>query len=142
MELRGLVKGMLKEDHEQSGLAGITVQTSPQKKTPLLDCRLTDYARQIEHGEIKVTNGNWRTDEFVKMLNVFVKELPDMQIAMNTLDQPRVIVEWEVLQEHLDIEEKGRNMDKPVTNGFSRNRELSRLNILYSYIYYIANQSR
>ena len=132
------MKGMLKEDPGQSGLAGITVQTPPQPPPP--DCRLT--ARQIEHGEIKVTNGNWRTDEFVKMLNVFVKELPDMQIAMNTHDQPRVIVEWEALQEHLDIEEKSRNIDKPVTNGFSRNRELSRLNILYSYIYYIANQSR
>ncbi|KAG0644101.1 hypothetical protein HOY80DRAFT_1013755 [Tuber brumale] len=102
LELRKVVKGMLKEDPENSGLSGIT----------------------IEHGKIKVAGGNWRTDEFVKMLNVFVKELPDMQIAMNKLDQPRVIVEWEKLQEHLEIEEKSRKMDIPVTNGFSRNREL------------------
>ncbi|RPA98100.1 hypothetical protein L873DRAFT_1051969 [Choiromyces venosus 120613-1] len=101
LELRKIVKGMLKEN-SQSGLSGIT----------------------IVHGKIKVTNGSWRTDEFVKILNVFVKELPDMQIAMNKLDQPRVIVEWETLQEHLKIEEKNRDLDKPVTNGFSRNREL------------------
>ena len=57
-----------------------------------------------------------------------------MQIAMNKLDQPRVIVEWEILQEHLEIEEKSRNIDRPATNGFSRNRELGGLNhILYSY---------
>ena len=29
MELRKLVKGMLKEDSEKSGLAGITVQAPP-----------------------------------------------------------------------------------------------------------------
>jgi len=56
-----------------------------------------------------------------------------MQVAMNTHDQPRVIVEWEALQEHLEIEEKNRNIGRLVTNGFSRNRELGRLNhILYS----------
>lgn len=110
------------------------------RKPPRLQA---DCGTQIEHGKIKVTGGNWRTDEFVRMLNTFVKELPDTQIAMNRLDQPRVIVEWETLQEHLKVEEESRNLDRLVTNGFSRSRGLGGLNyILCSDISYIADQSR
>ena len=50
-----------------------------------------------------------------------------MQIAMNTLDQPRVIVEWEQLQEHLKAEEGNRRLSGVVMNGFSRNREFGKL---------------
>ena len=49
-----------------------------------------------------------------------------MQIAMNTLDQPRVIVEWEQLQEHLKVEEGNRRLSGVVMNGFSRNREFGK----------------
>lgn len=59
-------------------------------------------------------------------MKIFVKELPDMQIAMNTLDQPRVIVEWEQLQEHLKAEEGNRRLSGVVMNGFSRNREFGK----------------
>ena len=93
-------------------------------KTPLRYSRLTDL--QIRHGKITVENGNWRTDEFKRMLKVFVRELPDMQIAMNILDQPRVIVEWERLQEHLKAEEGNRKLSGVVMNGFSRNREFGK----------------
>jgi hypothetical protein len=61
------------------------------------------------------------------MLKVFVKHLPDMQIAMNRLDQPRVIVEWEQLQKHLKAEEESRTIPPEVINEFSKNSELGML---------------
>ena len=46
----------------------------------------------------KVTNGNWRAETMSKMIMQFVQYLPDMDIAMNRLDQPRVVVPWDDMQ--------------------------------------------
>ncbi len=54
------------------------------------------------------------------MIKVFSEELPDMDIAMNRLDQPRVVVEWEQLQKHLKIEEESRKMPPDVSNSFTK----------------------
>ncbi|KAL7274547.1 hypothetical protein RUND412_002545 [Rhizina undulata] len=102
-ELRKLVKGMLQEDEGLSGLGGI----------------------HVRNGKVTATNGNWRTDEFERMMNVFAKELPDMDIAMNKLDQPRVVVEWEDLQKHLAEEVTNRSIPPEVINEFTPQSEIN-----------------
>lgn len=98
-DLRLLVHGMLAEDAGPSGLAGLA----------------------IKDGKVKIltSKDNWRAETMRDMVAVFAKELPDMEFAMNRLDQPRVIVEWEVLQEHLKREEETRRMPENPRNEFT-----------------------
>ena len=58
----------------------------------------------------KVSHENWRAETFVKMLKKFVKFLPDMDIAMNRLDQPRVVVPWDDMQKLLAKEVASRRI--------------------------------
>lgn len=53
------------------------------------------------------------------MVNVYAKHLPDLDIAMNALDQPRVVVPWDDLQEYLQREESSRTMPLKTANSFS-----------------------
>jgi hypothetical protein len=46
----------------------------------------------------KLTNDNWRAQTLSKMIESFVRFLPDMDIAMNRLDQPRLVVPWDDMQ--------------------------------------------
>ena len=53
------------------------------------------------HKMVKKINSNWRLDTFVTMFESFIKYLPDMDVAINRLDQPRVVVEWDDMQQML-----------------------------------------
>lgn len=58
----------------------------------------------------KLTNANWRVETMQLMVEPFVEHLPDMDIAMNRLDQPRVVVSWDDMQALLDKEISGRQV--------------------------------
>ena len=58
----------------------------------------------------KQTNGAWRSETMISLIERFIEFLPDMDIAMNRLDQPRVVVPWEDLQKLLAEEAKTRKM--------------------------------
>lgn len=47
-----------------------------------------------------------------------------MDIALNRLDQPRVVVPWEDLQKALVVEESSRGIPEHLTNNFSVNEEV------------------
>jgi hypothetical protein len=66
----------------------------------------------IREGKIwKLTNANWRIETFARLVERFVHYLPDMDIAMNRLDQPRVVVPWHDLQALVVKERDGRRID-------------------------------
>lgn len=58
----------------------------------------------------KLTNQNWRVETMAKMVKRFVEYLPDMDIAMNRLDQPRVVVSWDDMQALLSLETASRQI--------------------------------
>ncbi|KZF26727.1 glycosyltransferase family 90 protein [Xylona heveae TC161] len=66
------------------------------------------------HKVVNSTNPGWRSDTFItlidKISNDLPKILPDMDIAMNRLDQPRIVVPWEDMQALLATEEKTRHL--------------------------------
>ncbi|TVY29452.1 Beta-1,2-xylosyltransferase [Lachnellula hyalina] len=65
----------------------------------------------IRDGKVwKLSNLGWRIETMAKMVEPFVKKLPDMDIAMNRLDQPRVVVPWDDMQKLLAAEEKTRRV--------------------------------
>lgn len=96
LELRKIVRGLIKEDSGSSGLAGLAIKSG---KVTILS-----------------SAGNWRADTFAKLLRVFSAQLPNMEIAMNRHDQPRVVVPWEALQAALQLEETTRVMPPEVRN--------------------------
>lgn len=53
----------------------------------------------IRDGKVwKLSNQNWRVETMRDMVEPFVEHLPDLDIAMNRLDQPRVVVPWGEMQ--------------------------------------------
>ncbi|RFU30082.1 hypothetical protein B7463_g6267, partial [Scytalidium lignicola] len=65
----------------------------------------------VRNGKVwKTTNENWRMETFKKLVGMFVQHLPDMDIAMNRLDQPRLVVPWDEMQKLLAKEEQERKM--------------------------------
>ena len=62
------------------------------------------------HKVVKENNGSWRSETLITLINKFIKYLPDMDIAMNRLDQPRIVVPWEDMQQLLAKEISTRRM--------------------------------
>lgn len=76
-----------------------------------------------DHKVVKESNGAWRSKNLVELIKQFVKYLPDMDIAMNSLDQPRVVVPWDDMQAHLAKELETRQTRPEVKDEFTPNME-------------------
>ncbi|KAK2731957.1 hypothetical protein FQN57_003063 [Myotisia sp. PD_48] len=67
-----------------------------------------------------ITFPSWRIDSMSSLVQRVTKYLPDMDIVMNRLDQPRVLVSWENMQGMLQTEAKSRNNSSSnTTNSFT-----------------------
>ena len=64
----------------------------------------------------------WRTDTMNTVIDKFIKYLPDMDIAMNRMDQPRVLVPFEELQKMLQTEQETRMMTPQAMDSFTSNQ--------------------
>lgn len=64
--------------------------------------------RVRNHKVVSHTEG-WRVETLAGSIGRLAKYLPDMDIAMNTMDQPRVMVTHEDIQNYLKIEESTRS---------------------------------
>lgn len=62
----------------------------------------------------------WRADTFCQMIQSFVKDLPDMDIAINKLNKPRVTVPWDELQKLLATEVKSRGEQQHTLNEWTK----------------------
>ncbi|KAK5080138.1 hypothetical protein LTR70_008941 [Exophiala xenobiotica] len=71
----------------------------------------------------RVHNGSWRSETMEEVINLFVEYLPDMDIMLNRLDQPRLLVPWEDLQKYLDTEYKTRAMPPQVDYNFTSGQD-------------------
>lgn len=69
------------------------------------------------------TMPGWRSEALVTLIKKFVKYLPDMDIAMNRLDQPRVVVPWDDMQALLYNESLTRRTPPETVDEFSANLE-------------------
>lgn len=98
--LRNLAANMGKDDSQ--GVSGIHIR---------------------DHKIVKVTQGSWRAETLVDMIKTFIQYVPDMDIAMNRLDQPRVVVPWNDMQDFLAKESETRKTPPEVNDGFSTNMD-------------------
>lgn len=75
----------------------------------------------IRNGRAYIPLEGWRPEAFVKFVGRISDRLPDMDIALNIMDQPRVVVPWDQLQQMLKLEEQTRSLDTDgVEDGFTR----------------------
>ena len=75
------------------------------------------------HKIAKENNSAWRSETMITLIKKFIKYLPDMDIAMNRLDQPRVVVPWDDMQALLAKEKETRKTPPESVNEFSQNLE-------------------
>ena len=74
----------------------------------------------VRNGKIvKESNPCWRSETLITLIKRFVKYLPDMDIAMNRLDQPRVVVPWDDMQALLEKEKESRRTPPETVDEFS-----------------------
>ncbi|KAL9599517.1 MAG: hypothetical protein Q9219_003761 [cf. Caloplaca sp. 3 TL-2023] len=95
--LRNLAANMWRNDKD--GVAGIHIR---------------------DHKIVKQTNKSWRSETLITLIDKIVKYLPDMDIAMNRLDQPRVVVPWEDMQAHLRKEVETRRIPPEADPDFTK----------------------
>lgn len=72
------------------------------------------------HTVMKQHNPSWRSETLVSLIEKFIKFIPDMDIAMNRLDQPRVVVPWEDMQAMLTKELETRQIPPEVSNEYTQ----------------------
>ena len=78
-----------------------------------------------DHKVVKISNNKddyWRPKEMTSMLQSFIKYLPDLDIAMNRLDQPRVVVPWADMQDHLNKELESRRLAPETVDEYTLNQ--------------------
>lgn len=64
----------------------------------------------LRDGQVFQETWGWRSETFIEMLKSVSEWLPDMDIPINRMDQPRVVVKWEQMQEMLGLEERTRSL--------------------------------
>lgn len=74
------------------------------------------------HKVARVDNPSWRSETMEGVISKFIEFLPDMDITLNRLDQPRVIVPFEDMQEMLRKEHESRVMPPEVMDSFTKNQ--------------------
>lgn len=76
------------------------------------------------HKVAKLTFQSWRSETFKTLVDKFVEFLPDMDIAMNRLDQPRLLVPWEDMQALLAKEYESRSLPPEAIDSFTASQPL------------------
>ena len=76
-----------------------------------------------DHKIVKINFPMWRSDTMAQMIEPFIKYLPDMDIAMNRLDQPRVVVPWDDMQKLLAKEYETRSLGPEAVDSFTSNQD-------------------
>ncbi|KAH7028850.1 uncharacterized protein B0I36DRAFT_126613 [Microdochium trichocladiopsis] len=71
-----------------------------------------DFEMTINIRNGKATAGSdwfW-TQIWLKLIQTVEHELPDMDLALNAMDEPRLVVPWEDIEKYMEREKKGRKL--------------------------------
>ncbi|CZT40260.1 related to capsular associated protein (CAP10) [Rhynchosporium secalis] len=77
-------------------------------KEMLQDVRGQERQMKIRKGNVTTEGDHFWMDIWREMVQTVGKNLPDMDIAMNTMDEPRMWVPWEKMSKYMEIEGSGR----------------------------------
>lgn len=68
---------------------------------------------QVRGGNVTSDDGHFWIPTWKDMIQSVAAHLPDMDIAMNTMDESRLLVPWEKMNEYVEVEQKGRKLPPP-----------------------------
>ncbi|KAL9060031.1 MAG: hypothetical protein Q9162_000881 [Coniocarpon cinnabarinum] len=82
------------------------------------------YNVKVRNGTVSQTNSNWNfVNVYTKMLKKLTGRLPDVDIPINEMDEPRLLVEWEKIDFYMStIQNAARDKDPretPTVRGYS-----------------------
>lgn len=77
----------------------------------------------IRNHKVKMHGEGWRVETLKASVERLAKYLPDMDIAMNAMDQPRVMVTHDDIQKYLQIEESTRSLPITATAKFTEDMD-------------------
>lgn len=77
----------------------------------------------IRDHEVELHAAGWRVETLAASVKRLAKFLPDMDIAMNAMDQPRVMVTHEDIQNHLKVEERTRSTPTDAADEFTEDMD-------------------
>lgn len=78
---------------------------------------------RIRDHKVMPQSTHWRAETLAGSVARLAKYLPDMNIAMNTMDQPRVLVTYDKMQEYLKVEEGTRVLPPVSEERFTPNMD-------------------
>jgi hypothetical protein len=90
---------------------------------------------RVRSGNATATSDWFWTKIWLKMMKTIEHLLPDMDIALNAMDEPRIVVPWEDMAEYMAKAAKTRTMTDarsavsefqslaPVPNGADKNKD-------------------
>jgi hypothetical protein len=87
-----------------------------QESPGIAGVRIRDH-KVVSHSE------GWRVETLAAAVEKLAKHLPDMDIAMNTMDQPRVMATYEDIQKYLQVEESTRATPPGAADEFTQGRD-------------------
>lgn len=77
------------------------------------EARASDMTIRVRRGRA-TTKSNWFwTQIWLDMLQTIESELPDMDVALNAMDEPRVVVTWEAMKNYVVEAERTLGFPKP-----------------------------
>ncbi|KAI9056248.1 hypothetical protein LZ554_001176 [Drepanopeziza brunnea f. sp. 'monogermtubi'] len=87
----------------------------------LRDVRMQMRQMKVRKGKVSQETDHFWMPIWQELIQTVAEGLPDMDLAMNTMDEPRMWVPWEKMDEYMEHERSGRKMvDKSVlTDKFS-----------------------
>lgn len=74
----------------------------------------------IRNHKVKLHAEGWRVETLASSVGRLAKYLPDMDIAMNAMDQPRVMATYDDIQKYLKTEESTRSLPIDTTDNFTQ----------------------
>ena len=87
---------------------------SPYRGRPAVELRREaaslDALIQVRNGTASRTVAEIRTPEWLDMISSIAEYLPDMDIPLNTMDEPRLMVPWEDIEAFVATEQRERKI--------------------------------
>lgn len=79
---------------------------------------------RLRNHQIVSKSEGWRVETLAQSVGRLAKYLPDMDIAMNTMDQPRIMATYEDIQKYLQVEESTRKTPGDAQDQFTTGMDL------------------
>lgn len=77
----------------------------------------------IRNHKVELHAEGWRVETLASSVGRLAKYLPDMDIAMNAMDQPRVMVTHDDIQSYIKTEERTRSLPIDATDKFTEDMD-------------------